>query len=66
MYLTQKLSNAKNNSEKLAIIQKLKTSSPVAWKHFIIHGQFSFTDSSMKDSCGFDFSKMLDPNILET
>jgi len=66
MYLTQKLSNTKSTAEKLAIIQKIKSSSPVSWKHFIIHGQFFFSDSCMKDSRGFDFSKMHDPDILKT
>lgn len=65
MYLTQKLMATKNKVHKQALINKILSSSTASWKHLLIHGEFDFSDRTLKDSRAFVFEKMHDPDLLK-
>lgn len=65
MYVSQKLVRAKDPIQRSAILQKVRVSSLLAWEHFILHGEFDFSDARLQDSQKFDFDSMMDPTIVE-
>jgi TnpA family transposase len=65
MYLTKRYYSLKTREEKIAFINKVRSSSAMAWEHIMIHGAFDFSESRLKDSKHFDLDKMLDPAILK-
>ncbi|RYY75443.1 MAG: Tn3 family transposase [Gammaproteobacteria bacterium] len=65
MYVSSKLVGATNPSERNAILEKVRVSSLLAWEHFILHGEFDFSDARLQDSQKFDFESMMDPKIVE-
>ena len=58
MYVSQKLVRAKTPIERAAILQKVRVSSLLAWEHFILHGEFDFSDDALKDSLPFDLEAL--------
>lgn len=65
MYLTNKMHMAENDDEKIAIAQKIRESSTVAWHHVLMHGEFDFSDQSLMDTHEFALNKMQDPNLFK-
>jgi hypothetical protein len=65
MYVSQKLARAVNPIQRSAILQKVRVSSLLAWEHFILHGEFDFSDARLQDSQKFDFDSMMDPKIVD-
>jgi hypothetical protein len=65
MYLTKRYYSLKTREERIAFINKVRSSSAMAWEHIMIHGAFDFSESRLKDSKHFDLDKMLDPAILK-
>lgn len=64
MYLTQKMIDAKSDTERRALLEKIKTSSTVSWEHIVIHGEFDFSDLRLQDSHHFTYDKMHDPSLI--
>lgn len=50
--------------QRSAILQKVRVSSLLAWEHFILHGEFDFSDARRQDSQKFDFDSMMAPKIV--
>lgn len=65
MYLSNKIASAGSAGERSALIKKIKSSSMIAWEHFIFHGEFDFSDPKLKDSQDLDFRKMMDPDLIK-
>lgn len=65
MFVSQKLLNAKTELERSAILKKAKSSSLLAWEHFMFHGEFDFSDFKLQDSQRFDFKGMTNPLIVK-
>lgn len=65
MYVSQLLMRAKTDAERTAILKKVKTSSLLAWEHFIFHGEFDFSDAKLQDSQKFDFKGMVNPSLIK-
>jgi hypothetical protein len=65
MYVSQKLARAVNPIQRSAILQKVRVSSLLTWEHFILHGEFDFSDARLQDSQKFDFDSVMDPKIVD-
>ena len=48
MYITKKLQQAKNLTEKDEILKALKNSSIIHWSHINFYGEYDFTRSSKR------------------
>lgn len=65
MYLSKRLSEAKTDVEYSLLLKKIKASSMLAWEHFVFHGEFDFSQNSLKDSQQIDLQKILDPDLIK-
>lgn len=65
MYLSKRLSEAKTDTEYSLLLRKIKASSMLAWEHFVFHGEFDFSNNSLKDSQQIDLQKILDPDLIK-
>jgi len=65
MYLSKKLLATKDKVKKQALIDRIISSSTVTWLHFLIHGSFDFSDSTLSDSRSFVFNKMHHPSVIQ-
>lgn len=65
MYLSQRLIDAKDDFEKSILLDKILDSSTVTWRHFLIQGEYIFSDDRLSDSRNFKFNKMLNPSIVK-
>jgi hypothetical protein len=54
-----------NAVERSFLLKKILASSLLAWEHFVLHGEFDFSDERLKDSQNFDFNSLLDRNLLK-
>ena len=48
MYITKKIQQAKNQTEKGEILKALKNSSIIHWSHIKFYGEYDFTRSSKR------------------
>lgn len=65
MHLSKLLKGAKSDIEKSALIDKILATSTVTYKHFLIQGEFPFTQNRLIDSMNFKFSDFLNPSLVE-
>lgn len=65
MYVSQKLLQCKDPVAHALLIDKVKASSMLAWEHFVFHGEYDFSDQTLRDSQNFDFESMMDPSIIK-
>ena len=65
MYLSKRLSEAKTDVEYSLLLKKIKASSMLSWEHFVFHGEFDFSQNSLKDSQQIDLQKILDPDLIK-
>jgi hypothetical protein len=59
LYLTQSLTELKNENEKQELLESFKNSSIITWQHINFHGEYDFSEEKTKDSIGFDLPKIL-------
>nr|WP_246399150.1 Tn3 family transposase [Hymenobacter luteus] len=57
LYLNQYLLQAPA-AERQAVADAIAASSPVSWQHINLHGEFDFSDESLKDSLRFDLDAL--------
>ncbi len=65
MHLSKKLKNTKNDTEKSALIDRILETSTVTWGHFLIHGEYDFSDKRLIDTMNFKFSDLLNPQLVK-
>lgn len=65
MFVSQRLLHARSEQERAAILRKVKSSSLLAWEHFNFHGQFDFSEATLRDSQHFDFQGMINPSLIQ-
>jgi len=65
MYLSKKLTQCKTETERMMLLKKIKSSSMLAWEHFVFCGNYDFSDNALKDSQNFDIAQMMNPDLLE-
>ena len=53
LYLNQYLLQAPT-AERQQVADAIAASSPVSWQHINLHGEFNFSDETLKDSLRFD------------
>jgi len=59
LYLSQNISNAKNDEQVQHILKAIKNGSIATWKHINLSGEYDFSDERLHDSVGFKISKIL-------
>jgi hypothetical protein len=64
MYLSKRLSEAKTDVDYSLLLKKIKASSKLAWEH-IFHGEFDFSQNSLKESQQTDLQKFFDPDLIK-
>lgn len=50
LYLTQKVRKQKDPVDKLQLLQAVKASSVIAWRHIYFHGFYDFSEEKLMDS----------------
>lgn len=65
MYLSHRLKLCSSGAERSILLRKIRTSSMLAWEHFIFHGEFDFSEKMLKEPQNFDFNSLLDPELLK-
>ncbi|MFN4149322.1 MAG: Tn3 family transposase [Candidatus Sericytochromatia bacterium] len=63
LYLSQKVSEAKNQTERNNMLEVIKNGSIVIWKHINLYGEYDFSEKKPGDKSKFDIPKILDLNI---
>lgn len=52
IYLTRLIQQTTDEQEKQELLQQIKDSSPMTWKHFCFNGQYDFSEENTGDSFG--------------
>jgi len=65
VYLSQKLSEEKDESKRLKMIEVIKNGSVVIWQHINLYGEYDFSDKKLHDSIGFKKSKITEFRLPE-
>ena len=60
MYLTKKICNLKSESKKQKLINRIKQSSIVAWRHINMLGEYDFSEEALKDAIEFKILELLE------
>ena len=59
MYQSHQLLRCKNPQERQNLLERIKRSSIVTWKHINLQGEYDFSDSRLKDAMEFDIQSLL-------
>jgi len=65
VYLFQKLSEEKDESKRLKMIEVIKNGSVVIWQHINLYGEYDFSDKKLYDSIGFKRSQIMEFRLPE-
>lgn len=63
LYLSQKISDTKDEKKKEHILEIIKNGSIVVWKHINLYGEYDFSEKISKHKTKFDIPKILDLNV---
>lgn len=63
LYLSQKVSNTKDEIDRNHIVETIKNGSIIVWKHINLYGEYDFSDKKLDTKAKFDITKILDLNI---
>jgi len=59
MYMSQKVANEPAPEKREQMILAVKEGSIVTWGQFNFYGEYDFSDNKLRDSVGFNVSKIL-------
>jgi len=60
IYLSQKITEEKDESKRNKMFEVIKNGSIVTWRHINLHGEYDFSEEKMSDSIGFKDTKIKD------
>lgn len=63
LYLSQKISETKSETEKKLLINTIKNGSIVIWKHINLLGEYDFSEEKLQKKSKFDIPKILELNV---
>lgn len=58
LYLSQMLAEQQDKSEKELLLQTIKKSSVITWRHINFHGEYDFTSAANDASVWFNLNKI--------
>jgi hypothetical protein len=58
LYLSQKLDEIKDTTEREAFLDAVAHGSAVAWRHFNVLGEYDFSEEKLRDSMGIRLPKL--------
>ncbi|MGI8495645.1 MAG: Tn3 family transposase [Pyrinomonadaceae bacterium] len=64
LYLTHKLTKADKDG-KYELLRAIKEGSIITWRHINFHGEYDFSEETLKDSVGFDLPEILSWKLEE-
>ena len=59
LYLSEKLYNTPEGTQRNELIAQIKRSSILTWHHIIMQGEYDFSDEKLKDMHQFNISSIL-------
>jgi hypothetical protein len=59
LYLSQKLEEIKDITEREAFLDAVAHSSPAAWRHFNLLGEYDFSEEKLRDGMGIRLPKLM-------
>ena len=59
LYLSQKLEEIKDTTEREAFLDALAHGSPTAWRHFNLLGEYDFVEEKLRDGMGIRLPKLM-------
>jgi TnpA family transposase len=60
LYLSQKLADEKDETQRAELLEAIKRSSIVTWQHINLHGEYDFSEEKLHDSIGVKVPKILE------
>jgi len=63
LYLTQLIGEAETENHKQALIETIKNSSPAAWRHINMEGEYDFSKEKLEDSIEFRLPELLEVRV---
>jgi hypothetical protein len=59
LYLSQKLAETTEATQRATLLQAIKHGSVVAWQHLNLLGEYDFSESKLQDSVGIKSPKLI-------